>query len=221
MDEESAKPCIQDRLLAVAVRSKEIFASWPIICLTIIILIIITLPEILTLIIGRKVIIPILSEISLEGRLGILFSFSVALFSSLQYKINKSLLRIEEQRIQPFLYAEIDGKNIIIENSGGGIAWKCKLLVHNVMENEKFTGEIEKIYPRAKEIIDIEKKSTKLVRGKSEKMDRYEHWDLTIENNIKITIIYHIDEAGIKEIDWMKDFYLPGKPDKSPPLTIH
>lgn len=98
MDEEKLKPCIQDRLRSLATRSKEIFASWPVICLTILVLIIITLPEILTLTIGRKVIIPLFSQLSLEGRIGILFSFSVVLFSSVQYRSERNRNKIIDLR---------------------------------------------------------------------------------------------------------------------------
>lgn len=100
LDEEEKRkaPCIQDRLRSAATRSKEIFASWPIICLTILVLIIITLPEILTLTIGRKVIIPLFSQISLEGRIGILFSFSVVLFSSVQYRSERKRNKIIDLR---------------------------------------------------------------------------------------------------------------------------
>jgi len=84
LDEEEVKPCIQDRLRSAAMRSKEIFASWPVISLILIIsIIIVALPEILTHLIGRKVLIPIFSEISLENRFTILFSFSIVTFSSL------------------------------------------------------------------------------------------------------------------------------------------
>ena len=98
MDEEAEKTWIQDRIRLAATRSKEIFASWPVICLTILILIFITLPEFLTLAIGRETIIPILSEISLEGRFAILFSFSVALFTSMQYILEKKRNRINDLR---------------------------------------------------------------------------------------------------------------------------
>ena len=151
LDEEAAKPCIQDRLRSIISRARYIFASWPIICLTILILIIITLPEILTLTIGREVIIPILSQISLESRFTILFSFSVALFSSLQYKINKSLLMIEEQRIKPRLYAEIEEdeegfiRKILIKNRGGGIAYFCNIDLFNGDSGEEYFELIEEI----------------------------------------------------------------------------
>jgi len=134
MDEESEKPCIQDRLRSAAMRLKEIFASWPIISLIVIISIfIVARPEILTNLIGREVLIPIFSEVSLESRFDIIFSIAMILLVSLQYKINKSLLRIEEQRIQPFLYAEIDVdehgflRKILIRNRGGGIAYFSKI----------------------------------------------------------------------------------------------
>lgn len=166
MDEEKKEkaPCIQDRLRSVAMRSKNIFASWPIICLTIIILIIIKLPEILPIIYGREVMIPILSEISLEGRFVILFSFSVAIFSSLQYKMNKSILKIEEQRNQPFLYAEIshdrynkDNLKILIENRGGGIAWGCRVSLSRGDVDEFFEEIFEEIYPWSGEEIEMPK----------------------------------------------------------------
>lgn len=96
--DETVKPCIQDRLRSIAVRSKGIFASWPIICLTILILIIIKLPEILSIIYGREVMIPILSEINLEGRIGILFSLSVILFSSAQYRSERKRNKIIDLR---------------------------------------------------------------------------------------------------------------------------
>jgi len=159
LDEDAVRPCIQDRLRSAAMRSKEIFAVWPIICLTILILIIITLPEILTIAIGRKVIIPIFSQISLEARFGILFSFTVALFSSLQYKINKSILRIEQQRSQPFLHAKIssDELSILIENTGGGIAWGCKATLSRGDVDEFFEHIFEEIYPWSGEEIEMPK----------------------------------------------------------------
>jgi len=157
LDEETVKPCIQDRFRSIISRARDIFASFPIICLTILILIIITLPEILTLAYGREVIIPIFSKISLENRFMIIFSFSVALFSSLQYKINKSILRIEQQRSQPFLYAEIspDRPKILIENRGGGIAWGCKITLSRGDIDEFFEEFFEEIYSWSGEEMEI------------------------------------------------------------------
>ena len=87
-----------DKVSRARARARDIFSYFPILCLTIIILIIITLPEILTLTIGRETIIPILSEISLEGRFAILFSFSVVLFSSIQYRSERKRNKITDLR---------------------------------------------------------------------------------------------------------------------------
>ncbi len=97
LGEESAKPCIQDRLLSAATRSKDIFASWPIL-FQFIILIFFLLPEILDSLLGIKGIMPILSEIPIEGRIGIIFSSSVAVFSSVQYTSAKNRNKIEDSR---------------------------------------------------------------------------------------------------------------------------
>jgi len=98
MDEEAAKLCIQDRLRSAATRAKEMFASWPIFFITILFLIFITLPEFLTLAIGRETIIPILSQISLEGRFGIFSSIAMILILLKQNQINKSFLKFEQER---------------------------------------------------------------------------------------------------------------------------
>ena len=69
-----------------------------IICLTIVILMFIVIPEILPILYGREVIIPIFSQISLEGRFTIVFSFSVILFSSAQYRSERTRNKIEDLR---------------------------------------------------------------------------------------------------------------------------
>lgn len=98
MDEETVKPCIQDRLRTIAVRSKDIIEFFQIICLTIILLMFIVIPEILPIIYGREVIIPIFSQISLEGRFTIVISSSVILFSSAQYRSERKRNKIIDLR---------------------------------------------------------------------------------------------------------------------------
>ncbi len=90
-------PWIQDRLRSAATRSKETFASWPVIFQSIV-TIFFLLPEILNTFIGLEGIMPILSEIPIRSRIDIILSFSIAIFASLQYKINKTLLIIEQNR---------------------------------------------------------------------------------------------------------------------------
>lgn len=148
-------PCIQDRLRSLATRSKEIFASWPIICQQII-LIVLILPEILNRIFGKEII-NILPEFTLEIKINFILGTSMALFTAMQYKVNKSLLRIEEQRIQPRLYAEIssDKPSILIENRGGGIAWGCIITLSRGDIDEFFKELFEEIYPWSGEEIEM------------------------------------------------------------------
>lgn len=90
-------PCIQDRLRSAATRSKELFASWPVICISSV-LIFLLLPEILSYLLKEKVILPILSNISIDIRISLVFSSSIAVFSSIQYISAKNRVRIEDAR---------------------------------------------------------------------------------------------------------------------------
>jgi len=58
----------------------------------------IVIPEILPILYGREVIIPIFSQISLEGRFTIVFSLSVILFSSAQYRSERKRNKIIDLR---------------------------------------------------------------------------------------------------------------------------
>jgi len=67
------------------------------------------------------------------------------------------MLRIEQQRRQPFLYAKIssDKPRILIENRGGGIAWGCIVTLSRGDIDEFFEELLEEIYPWSGEEVEI------------------------------------------------------------------
>ena len=67
-------------------------------CITMIILMFVVLPEILPILYGREVTIPIFSQISLEGRFTLVFSLSVILFTSAQYRSERKRNKINDLR---------------------------------------------------------------------------------------------------------------------------
>lgn len=141
-DEETVKPCIQDRLRSIISRAaRDILASWPTICITILILIIITLPESLPIIYGREVTIPIFSKISIEGRFGIFSSVAMIFILLKQNQINKSFLKFEQQR--ELRYQKRDHDLLIY-------ARPINLLLTSLLE-------VNNILPRSDQKIDIHK----------------------------------------------------------------
>lgn len=115
----------------------------PILCLTISFLIFLLLPEILSIAKGGEVILPIFSEISPEGRIGIFLSVAMIFILLKQNQINKSFLIFEQKRELRLQKREHD---LLIYGSSINLLLTSLLNVNNILPRSDQKIDIHEHY---------------------------------------------------------------------------
>lgn len=98
-------------------------------------------------------------NLTLSTIYNITFTALIAFFTIIQAVIAMLQFSFSQERSKPNLFAKLEnGRTLMIENAGGGPAWKCEIVVRN-KDNNAEPKEIKKdysiIYPRGQQQIQI------------------------------------------------------------------